>query len=92
MDINGMYAWWYLQFTWLSPWFLAQKDDYCEAPSASPIGSQPQDKQQLLPEDLPERFYVTWLGEEKQFSAILQEKWAIRIYTQCIYNITNQYI
>lgn len=60
---------------------LAQGDD------PDPIGSQPQEKQQLLPEDLPERFYVTWLGEEKQFSAILQGKWAIRIYTQCIYNI-----
>ena len=33
---------------------LAQGDD------PDPIGSQPQEKQQLLPEDLPERFYVTW--------------------------------
>ena len=33
---------------------LAQGDD------PDPIDSQPQEKQQLLPEDLPERFYVTW--------------------------------
>lgn len=33
---------------------LAQGDD------PDSIGTQPQEKQQLLPEDLPERFYVTW--------------------------------
>ena len=32
------------------------------------VHSQVQDKQQLLPEDLPERFYATCLGEEKEFS------------------------